>query len=540
MTVVMPGLASHVATTKKRKRQDPETNVQSTGKGKTRKTEKSISASADVEDEILLLESQILESRQHYNKVATLLSYCQDHVHGQRSITAAVALCRIFCRLLALGSMSKANQAVEHEVVIVQWLQSQLGSYEEALLGLITGADPGMQTTAVTLLMRMLKAESESPNAHAENIWRDGTFASLISRLIGTGIADAVREEFVVKYLRPYPDIRYYAFVRFTYVSSMSASLPQTLILDRHLCHDRPSSDVLDKVIFILSALDPESKENLNLDQFYVSKLQPGIHRSMGSIVVRRKQAQELWLKILRSHLTKAQRKTILQMIAHQIAPCFTRLEFLMDFLTDSFNAGGSMSLAALAGLFYLMQEKNLDYPQFYTKLYSLLSADILHSKHRSRFFRLLNTFLSSTHLPAALVASFMKRLARLTVSAPPSGIVFVVPWIYNLLKNHPACTFMIHREPEHAATLTADGMDDPFNMEEADPMETDAIESSLWEVHTLQAHYHPNVAAIGKVGTPNHPRRLVLFTFCRSYLSSSRSKVINSRIFWITPTPQC
>ncbi|KAL8916836.1 MAG: hypothetical protein Q9208_008323 [Pyrenodesmia sp. 3 TL-2023] len=473
----MPGLASHVATAKKRKRQDPETNVQSTATGKTSKTEKSISASADVEDEILLLESQILESRQHYNKVATLLSYCQDHVHRRRSITAAVALCRIFCRLLALGSMSKANQAAEHEVVIVQWLQSQLGSYEEALLGLTTAADPGVQNTAVTLLMRLLKAESESPNAHAENIWRDGTFASLISRLIGTGIADAVREEFVVKYLRPYPDVRYYTFVRFT-----------------------PSSDVLDKVISILSALDPDSKENSSLDQFYVSKLQPGSHRSMGSIVVRRKQAQELWLKILRSHLTKAQRKTILQMMAHQIAPCFTRLEFLMDFLTDSFNAGGSMSLAALAGLFYLMQEKNLDYPQFYPKLYSLLNADILHSRHRSRFFRLLNTFLSSTHLPAALVASFMKRLARLTLSAPPSGIVFVVPWIYNLLKNHPACTFMIHREPEHAATLTADGMDDPFNMEEADPMETGAIESSLWEIQTLQAHYHPNVAAIGKV----------------------------------------
>lgn len=218
MIVVMPGLANQVATAKKRKRREPETKVESTRNGKTRKTEKSLSASADVEDEILLLESQILESRRHYNKIATLLSYCQDHIHGQRSITAAVALCRIFCRLLALGSMSKANGAAENEVVIVQWLQSQLGSYKEALLGLITAANPGMQTTAVTLLMRLLKEESESPNAHAENNWREGTFASLISRLIGTGIADAVREEFVVKYLRPYPDVRYYSFVRFAYV----------------------------------------------------------------------------------------------------------------------------------------------------------------------------------------------------------------------------------------------------------------------------------------------------------------------------------
>ncbi|KAL8756690.1 MAG: hypothetical protein Q9184_004414 [Pyrenodesmia sp. 2 TL-2023] len=379
--------------------------------------------------------------------------------------------------------MSKANQAAENEVVIVQWLQGQLASYKEALLGLVTTANSGMQTTAVTLLMRLLKEEYESPNAHAANNWRDGTFASLISRLVGTGIADAVREEFVVKYLQPHPDIRYYAFIHFA-----------------HLCHDRPSGQVLDKVISILNALDPDSKENLSLDRFYVSKPQPGSHQSMSSIVMRRKQAQELWLRILKSDLTKAQRKTILQMMAHQVAPCFTRLEYLMDFLTDSFDVGGSMSLAALAGLFHLMQEKNLDYPQFYTKLYSLLNAEILHSKHRSRFFRLLNTFLSSTHLPAALVASFIKRLARLTLSAPPAGIVIVVPWIYNLLKNHRTCTFMIHRKPEHAATLTTDGMDDPFNMEEADPMETGAIESSLWEIQTVQAHYHPNVAAIAKI----------------------------------------
>ena len=42
--------------------------------------------------------------------------------------------------------------------------------------------------------------------------------------------------------------------------------------------------------------------------------------------------------------------------------------------------------------------------------------------------------------------------------------------------------------------------MADPFNMEEQDPMETDAIESSLWEIETLQFHYHPNVATLAKI----------------------------------------
>lgn len=49
-------------------------------------------------------------------------------------------------------------------------------------------------------------------------------------------------------------------------------------------------------------------------------------------------------------------------------------------------------------------------------------------------------------HLPSALVAAFIKRLARLSLSAPPAAIVTVIPFIYNLLKLHPGCMTMIHR----------------------------------------------------------------------------------------------
>lgn len=189
--------------------------------------------------------------------------------------------------------------------------------------------------------------------------------------------------------------------------------------------------------------------------------------------------------------------------MVHTIEPWFSRPELLMDFLTDSYNVGGATSLLALSGLFYLIQEKNLDYPQFYTKLYSLLDADLLHSKHRSRFFRLMNTFLFSTHLPATLVASFIKRLSRLALNAPPPAIVAIVPFIYNLFKNHPTCTFMLHRviyDENFKADVEAAGMDDPFDPNEANPTRTDAIESSLWEIETLQSHYHPNVAAIARI----------------------------------------
>ena len=207
------------------------------------------------------------------------------------------------------------------------------------------------------------------------------------------------------------------------------------------------------------------------------------------------------WLAILGSpSLTASSRKTILRQAA-AIVPWMSRPEILMDFFTDCYNVGGSTSLLALSGLFDLMKLKNLDYPSFYPKLYSLLDADLLPSKHRSRFMRLLNTFLGSSHLPASLVASFIKRLSRLALLAPPAAIVAIVPYIYNILKAHPTCTFMIHRNSYPPYTKTEDNLGiDPFNMSETDPQKTHAIDSSLWELESLQSHYHPNVASLARI----------------------------------------
>jgi len=259
---------------------------------------------------------------------------------------------------------------------------------------------------------------------------------------------------------------------------------------------------LFDNALEVLTAIEsvPESKEEL--EDFYVPAPKMTSH-ALYSLTQHKKRAQGAWLALMNLEMDKEQRKRILRLMASSVAPWFLKPELLMDFLTDSYDAGGSMSLLALSGVFYLIQEKNLDYPSFYRKLYSLLDSEILHSKHRSRFFRLLDTFLASTHLPAVLVASFLKRLSRLTLNAPPGGVVAVVPWIYNLLKKHPTCTFMIHREtrtPEAKEMLEDEGMNDPFLPHEEDPMETHAIESSLWEIVMLQSHYHPNVATLAKI----------------------------------------
>lgn len=198
------------------------------------------------------------------------------------------------------------------------------------------------------------------------------------------------------------------------------------------------------------------------------------------------------------------QRKALLrQLQTPSTISSLRRPEILMDFFTDSLNMGDlSLSVPALTGLYYLIATRNLDYPQFYPRLYALLDQNLLHSKYRSRVMRHLDTFLAPTnHIPAATIASFIKRLSRLCLFAPPAAIVAVLPFVYNLLKQHPSTTFMIHRRPYPPYTRSKEGIgEDTYDPEQPDPQQSGAIDSSLWELETLQSHYHPTVASICRI----------------------------------------
>ncbi|CAD6977272.1 unnamed protein product [Tilletia controversa] len=219
--------------------------------------------------------------------------------------------------------------------------------------------------------------------------------------------------------------------------------------------------------------------------------------------------------KPLGGTLTVAQTHQILLVLHSQILPHFTRPNLVHEFLVDCLNSGpttplelgheGSMevvsdasganaatALLALHGLYVLILQHNLDYPDFFKRLYTLLlyTPHLLHMRYRSRFLRLLDTFLSSTLLPASLVASFAKRLGRMSLRASPAAAVCVVPLVWNLLKRHKNCLGMIHREfgGDRLAVGPA-GVPDPFDALESDPLKTGALDSSLWELAALGAH---------------------------------------------------
>jgi U3 small nucleolar RNA-associated protein 19 len=487
----MPGTKLASASGVKRKR-DPAKAERREAKSKKRQKSPSSEHGDDVQAEILQLEAQILESRRHYNNIATLLQLSKKS-DDDAPVLAAVALCRVFSRLLAAGDMVKSKGMGEAEATVVAWLKERYREVLDTLLqNFLRSDNPAKQSVALTLLMRLVKEESKAAKDY--NI-KNGPLSRLIEALLFLPADDVTREEFAEKFFKHFDDVRFHTFK--TIKNVLGTELDDE---EKHL--------VASNSLSLLLSLDtvPQSKDDI---KNYHTESQSKSSRP--TLQVYKVQAQEAWLATMRAGLDKEQRKAILTTFSYQIAPWFQQPEMLMDFLTDSYDVGGATSLLALSGLYYLISEKNLDYPSFYLKLYSLLDEGLLHSKHRSRFFRLLDTFMSSTHLPAALVASFIKRLSRLALHGPPAGVVVVVPWVYNMFKRHPACTFMMHREvrdPALKEKLEEEGMDDPFDMNELDPMETNAIESSVWELEALQSHYHPNVATLAKIISEQFTKR--------------------------------
>jgi U3 small nucleolar RNA-associated protein 19 len=68
----------------------------------------------------------------------------------------------------------------------------------------------------------------------------------------------------------------------------------------------------------------------------------------------------DCWIAILRLPFTPVIYKKTLLIVHKRIIPHLPQPTVLMDFLTDSYNAGGAISLLALKGLFILITEHNL------------------------------------------------------------------------------------------------------------------------------------------------------------------------------------
>lgn len=207
-----------------------------------------------------------------------------------------------------------------------------------------------------------------------------------------------------------------------------------------------------------------------------------------------------LWLKFFTFPLPPQVFKKSLLHLDKYAMRHFENPLLLADFLINSFQMGGIISILSLSPLYTLIHKCNLEYPNFFGQLYGLLEPAITYVNHRPRFLFWCDLFLTSTHISAAIVASFAKKFARLTIYSTPDTILILLPFIGNLFIRHPLIKRMLDYkqiEPEQ----------DPFLDHEQDPEKTNALNSYMWELNLLQSHYLPEIASLSKQICSELPR---------------------------------
>lgn len=209
------------------------------------------------------------------------------------------------------------------------------------------------------------------------------------------------------------------------------------------------------------------------------------------------------WIAILRLPLSTATLKEALPFVSTHILPKIRHPLQFADLYMQAYSGASGIDdhskhknsiipLLALDGLFYLMTQHQLEYPEFYTQLYALLRPKLFYVKYRTRFFALLQKcLLRNEMLPAHLVAAFLKRLLQGALQAPPGAALFVLALSSNLLRQHEECAALIHRD--------VDELKDPYDGETDDPVQSKALQSSLWELNALECHYLPAVATLAQ-----------------------------------------
>jgi len=437
------------------------------------------------------LERSLLEKSQP-GGLDELLQMCKDtSVTATVTFNCARALQRVFEHLASKGALDFTirEEAKSTTRAPKRDDNSTAGPHYRAflqtLVSLLAHRHDQIKILSLKTLMMFLEKEFVTFNtANKENLFPFSLFSSIIEHVIveSDSTETGLFNQFVSKYLSKYDDVRYYTLKALRGLSKQITSA-------RKAGSPSAASGLVESIYFLLQKVKMPSAEH-EISSFWIppnedaaalpekpqiskamqkkakrdvyvrtevkkqkkrAKANLAKKKSSGMLAVKflighKKMFEACWLAFLALPLTTPIYKDVLRRMDTHILPHMMQPIRLIDFLRDSYEVGGVVSLLSLQGLFVLVTKHNLDYPDFYKKLYALLQPNIFYVKYRVKFFCLLNIFLNSTHLPAYLVAAFMKRMARMALHAPPSGALFVIALIYNLLKKHKQCQVMLHR----------------------------------------------------------------------------------------------
>ncbi|XP_064400070.1 nucleolar complex protein 4 homolog B-like isoform X2 [Halichondria panicea] len=405
------------------------------------------------------LSQSVIQSEKNSNNLVDLLEYlnCDENVPLLKA--AIQTLAKVYSHLVSkhyswivppsVRGAVKANPPRERGSDDLagqyqKWMRDNYVFGLEKLQELTHHEHKEIQWTALCSLVSLVQVEGHTHQSTLKGyIYPNNLFHSIVSCLLDddTNRGDLIGQ-FADEYLH-YDDVRYYwlkniASIISTKVDTMDSASVSDLFVKNCRTALRsvimPSSE--EELVEFLTGTPPglssrqQEAADDELEDEEKDEGPPKAKRSkreLKALTVRslqkhRKQFSDAWLAFLRLPLGPSLRKHMLVSLHSEVIPNLMDPRLLLDFLTYSYDEGGVVGLLALNGLFLLMNQHHLDYPDFYNKLYQLLEPSVFHVKYMQRFFHLLDTFLQSTHLSMYLVAAFAKKIARLSLSAPPNA----------------------------------------------------------------------------------------------------------------------
>ncbi|XP_028273882.1 nucleolar complex protein 4 homolog [Parambassis ranga] len=442
---------------------------------------------------------RVLESRKHANDVFDILEFLQSE--KEKDVVSAVGACsKLFCTLLErkelfIGKLPGEEEALSRGFSAEEkyriFMRHRYNSCVEMLLEHLSHELHDIKESALCCLIKFAAAEGQNPLEDLDWSEHYSFPREMIQAVVDKLLSKSTNNSLLISRFQEFlemEDLRYYV------MSSIRDNVAK--VMEKNKGAVEPIYQ--NNAFTLISSISMPSQES-ELTNFLVKQEAKHEDWKAANLNEHKRAFERMWLGFLKYKLPNSMYKKVLVILHDSILPYMSKPTLMIDFLTAAYEVGGAISLLALNGLFVLIHQHNLDYPDFYKKLYNLLEPSVFHVKYRARFFHLANLFLSSSHLPVYLVSAFAKRLARLALTAPPTALLIVLPFIYNLIRRHPSCRVLIHKPSSEGEPL-----EDPYLMDEEDPAQCRALESSLWEIKALQKHYHPDVAkAAMLINTP-------------------------------------
>ena len=201
----MPGITGDSGSSSKRKRISSDKRPSKRARSESSEDEK------DAQAQIFLLENETFETKKNYNNIAKLIKILRDdNEDPDISVVAAISLCRVFVRLMASGDLARKQGGTEKDAVVVKWLKERYSEYKAALLILLS--EEGVESTALTLCMRLLRTEGEHLLNGQDYNFPTIFLKEIVQVLLQPETGSTVRTEFGEKYVEEYDDVRFYTF----------------------------------------------------------------------------------------------------------------------------------------------------------------------------------------------------------------------------------------------------------------------------------------------------------------------------------------